>query len=76
MMGKVWISISFIVFSEINCEVTLNIVSWPKRQLHLKTISSHSNMTVSELLFLLGGFISCDGMVPGLTLMCDVTRAS
>lgn len=29
------------------------------------------SVQVSELF---GNFISCDGMVPGLTLMCDVTR--
>ena len=32
------------------------------------------SVQVSELFFLFGNFISCDGMVPGLTLMCDVTR--
>ena len=32
------------------------------------------SVQVSELFFLFGNFISCNGMVPGLTLMCDVTR--
>ena len=53
-----------------NSEVTLNSKLTQESALENHFLS----VQVSELFFLFGNFISCGGMVPGLTLMCDVTR--